>query len=998
MFAAACLLVPVAAGAPPDGLSAADAAPRWVWAGDAEPDGMVRLRKTFAAGKRPKSATLTVAGDNEATVWLGGTQVLQTADWTRPEKADVTNLVGGGEKSLAVLGRNAGGPAGVLVVLDLKYPDGTAKRIVSDATWAAAKNQTGPDGWAWVAAEYPPAADWAAATDLGPAGVEPWGDVKYGDALPAPAATPADQLEVADGYDVELLYSVPKTTQGSWVAMTAAPNGDLVVSDQYGKLYRVAPPGIGDDDAQFAVAPIDVEIGMAQGLLCVGEDLYVVVNDRGNSGLYKVTDADGDGAWDSSTLLQKLDGDGEHGPHAVRLDPSDPSRLWVVAGNHTKLPDGWNRAASPVGNYQEDLLLPRNPDGNGHATGRMAPGGWVASCDLNGEDWRVYASGFRNPYDIAFNADGELFTFDADMEWDAGAPWYRPTRLNHVVSGGEYGWRYGTGKWPEYYADSVGAVVDLGLGSPTGVEFAAGTNFPDQNVVFLADWTNGRVFEATLAPDGASYSGKFRTFLSGRPLPVTDLCANPHDGCLYVTTGGRRTQSGLYRVRYVGDAAPRADDSSSGRTVNIPRRTRHMLERGHAGTPVDVAALWPHLGSPDRAIRYAARVALERHDPDAWRDEYAHELRPHAVIQASLALARTGGQFHRSLLFDKLTALDFSKLTAGQILGAARAYQLAFIRLGGHPTREAVEKVAAQFAAAAPHPDERVNREAVRLLTYLAATDPVPPAAAGVVTLGTDRLAAAETQADQMFYPFMLRNLAGESELWTRDQYETFFGWLNRAEATGRGGASFRKFVAQIRQDAVEKLSDEAKAKLKEVIDAPAPPGDAVAATTRQYVANWQPADFPSPNSSMDERDLDAGRAAYAAAKCAQCHRFAGEGGATGPDLTAVGGRFDARYLLEAILEPDKVISDQYRSDLILTADGRVYNGRVTAEGAGFVTVRTDPFGGATVDVRAEDILEREPSPVSEMPAGLVNTLSEAEVLDLVAYLRAGGDPRAGGE
>ena len=1005
MTAAFCALIPalspLAAAAPPDGLSPADATPHWVWAGGEVGDGdMVRLRKTFAAGTRPASATLTVAADNSATVWFGDAEVLQTADWKRPEKVDVTDRVGGGPNAIRVLARNAGGPAGVLVVLDLKYPDGTAKRVVSDSSWKAAREQTGPDGWAWIAADYSAAAEWDPAADLGPAGVKPWGDVKYGDALPAATATPASELEVAEGYEVELLYSVPKETQGSWVAMTAAPDGDLVVSDQYGKLYRVTPPPQTDDlssPSSLRVTPIAVEVGMAQGLLCVDEDLYVVVNDGGNSGLYKVTDADGDGAWDSSELLKTLDGSGEHGPHAVRLDPADPTRLWVVAGNHTKLPDGWDRDRSPVGNYQEDLLLPRNPDGNGHATGRMAPGGWVASCDLEGDDWRVYASGFRNPYDIAFGpagtpAAGELFTFDADMEWDTGTPWYRPTRLNHVVSGGEYGWRYGTGKWPAYYADSVGAVVDLGLGSPTGVEFAAGTHFPDPAALFLADWTHGRVFEVSMTPDGASYDGRFRTFLSGRPLPVTDLCANPHDGCLYVTTGGRRTQSGLYRVRYTGDSPPQTDDLSSppSRTINTARRTRRMLERGHTGRPVELTALWPHLGSPDRAVRYAARVALERHDPDAWELEYAHETRPHAVVQASIALARRGEQFHRSALFDRLTSLDSSVLTAEQILGVARAYQLAFIRLGGHPARAEVEQTAAQFAGVAPHPDERVNREAVRLLVYLAGTDPVPPAAEDVVDLAIDRLAAAETQQDQMFYPFVLRNLAGRDGLWTRDQYATFFGWLNRAEATGRGGSSFKKFVAQIRQDAVEKLSDAEKADLADVIEAPEPPGGAVAETTRQFVANWQLADFPSPNTKMTGRDLDAGRAAYAAAKCAQCHRFDGEGGATGPDLTGVGGRFDARYLLEAVIDPSKVVSDQYRTETILTADGRVYDGRVTAEEGTHITVRTDPFGGATVDVPTEDVLERLPSPTSEMPAGLVNTLDREEILDLVAYLRAG--------
>ena len=45
--------------------------------------------------------------------------------------------------------------------------------------------------------------------------------------------------------------------------------------------------------------------------------------------------------------------------------------------------------------------------------------------------------------DVAFNEDGEMLTFDADMEWDAGAPWYRPTRINHIISGADYGWRRG---------------------------------------------------------------------------------------------------------------------------------------------------------------------------------------------------------------------------------------------------------------------------------------------------------------------------------------------------------------------------------------------------------------------------------------------------------------------------------------------------------------------------------------------------------------------------
>lgn len=990
MLAHAALLVlsPVVfaplAAAPQDGLSAADAAPHWIWApGQPAAGQTVRLRKTFTPGKRPTAATVTVAGDNAATVWIDGTKVLENDNWSSPSTADVTALAGGRTKVLSVQGKNADGPAGLLVILELTYADGSKKRVVSDGSWKVAPEGTIGTGWATPG--FAGADDWGPAADKGESGVQPWGDVLASKPA-APGATAAEDLDLPADYTAELLYSVPKEEQGSWVAMTADPKGRLIVSDQYGKLYRVTPPAVGDENAEIDVEPIPVDTGMAHGLLCAFDALYVMVNDGGNSGLYRVTDSDGDDRYDAVEKLKFLNGRGEHGPHALREGPD--GRLWVICGNEVKTPEGYNKADSAVKNVAEDLLLPRNPDGNGHATGRLAPAGWIGSCEPDGTDWRLHAAGFRNPYDMAFNRDGELFAFDADMEWDTGTSWYRPTRLNHVVRGGEFGWRFGTGKWPAYYADSVGSVVDLGLGSPTGVEFARGTNFPNPEALFLADWTHGRVFEVTLKPRGASYDATFRTFVAGRPLPVTDLTANPHDGCLYMTTGGRRTQSGFYRLRYTGDATP--TEPAENKVAAAARQLRRTLEAGHTGDPLPVAEIWPHLGSTDRAIRYAARVALERHAPAAWADRFESETRPNAIIQAAVALARTGGQVDRSRLLDKLNKLDLPARTTEQTLDAMRAYQLSFIRLGGHPADERAEALAAKLAALVPSPEEAVNREAVRLLVYLASYDPIPPSARGVVGLAMDRLRVATTQADQMYYPFVLRNVAGREALWSGAQYDTFFGWLNLAETKYRGGNSFKKFVAQIRKDAVAKLSDAQKQQLADVIVAPAPPADAVAATTRQFVANWQTPDFGDPNAQMTGRDLARGKAAYAAAKCAQCHRFDGEGGATGPDLTGVGGRFDARYLLEAILEPSKVISDQYKAELVMTDEGRVYNGRVTNEDDDRITIRTDPFGDASVDVPVASILERVPSDVSLMPGELVNTLEKSEVLDLIAYLRAG--------
>ena len=89
--------------------------------------------------------------------------------------------------------------------------------------------------------------------------------------------------------------------------------------------------------------------------------------------------------------------------------------------------------------WGEDHLLPSFPDGRkATIVVRLAPGGIIYKVDPEmGKTFEVYANGFRNIFDAAFNHDGELFTYDADMEYDFNAPWYRPTRINHVTSGAE---------------------------------------------------------------------------------------------------------------------------------------------------------------------------------------------------------------------------------------------------------------------------------------------------------------------------------------------------------------------------------------------------------------------------------------------------------------------------------------------------------------------------------------------------------------------------------
>ena len=249
------------------------------------------------------------------------------------------------------------------------------------------------------------------------------------------------------------------------------------MSDQYGSLYRVTLPALDAKDEKLDIEMIDVPLGEAHGLLWAFDSLYVMVNHGKvfESGLYRVTDTNNDDKLDKVEQLLKIKGGGEHGPHAVVLSP-DGKSLYIVAGNATRLPELTGSLVPRI--WGEDNLLPRMVDGSGFMTDEKAPGGFICRVSPDGKQCDLVSMGYRNPFDIAFNRDGELFTYDSDMEWDVNLPWYRPTRVLHATSGSDFGYRNGAGKWPPYYIDSLPPVVNVGPGSPTGVTFGYGARFP----------------------------------------------------------------------------------------------------------------------------------------------------------------------------------------------------------------------------------------------------------------------------------------------------------------------------------------------------------------------------------------------------------------------------------------------------------------------------------------------------------------------------------------
>ncbi|HEY0108937.1 MAG TPA: heme-binding protein, partial [Fibrella sp.] len=311
-----------------------------------------------------------------------------------------------------------------------------------------------------------------------------------------------DKLKLQPGFKAEHLYSPSENKQGSWVAMAFDDKGRMIASDQYGGLFRLTIPTVGSASITPTIEKLviskDTSIGMgyAQGLLYAFNSLYVMVNNRPSkqfpkpSGLYRLQDSDGDDQFDKVTMLKELKGEGEHGPHSVVLSP-DKKSIYVVAGNHTDVPqmDAYRLPA----NWKEDNMFPLIKDPRGHANDRYAPGGWIAKIDPEGKRWELMGAGFRNEFDVAFNEAGDMFTYDSDMEWDFGLPWYRPTRICHVTSGAEFGWRTGNSKWLPANPDNLPAIVNIGQGSPTNVLHAQNAKFPTKyrQSLLAFDWSFG---------------------------------------------------------------------------------------------------------------------------------------------------------------------------------------------------------------------------------------------------------------------------------------------------------------------------------------------------------------------------------------------------------------------------------------------------------------------------------------------------------------------------
>ena len=534
---------------------------QWIWRpGAGQAGGTAFFRKAFFI-RQPVYGQIDITADQRYELYVNGRRVGSGGNWRVLDRHEIKPYLVSGRNVIAVRAEKPGaGPAGLVARVILRSAGGTFVSHSTDVTWRCTDREL--PRWNGVNLDD---SSWPGAVALGELGrTAPW----HNNARPADGSAPG-RFKLLANFHVERVVGPQQT--GSLIAMAFDEWGNIIASREGGHPLLIEDR---DSDGRWeSVKRLNDKVKNCQGILPLNREVYVVGDGPEGAALYRLTDEDRDrdGVAETVEVMLKFKGGmGEHGPHALTLGPD--GWIYVLIGNHAGLHSA-PAATSPYRHsYEGDLIQPKYEDPGGHAVGIKAPGGVVARITLDGKHVETVAGGLRNPYDICFNRDGELFTYDSDMEWDEGAPWYRATRLMHVVPGGEYGWRSGWSKWPAYYHDSLPPLLETGRGSPTGLEVYDHTKFPAEyrGALFLCDWTLGRIFCIKAQPAYGTYKATSEVFLEGKPLNVTDLAVGP-DGWLYFCTGGRGTEGGIYRVVYTGPIGPQPKLAGIGRAVRQPQ-------------------------------------------------------------------------------------------------------------------------------------------------------------------------------------------------------------------------------------------------------------------------------------------------------------------------------------------------------------------------------------------------------------------------------------------
>ena len=977
--------------------------PNWIWAeGKQRQHTPVLFEKKFQLRHQGTTALLKFSPCySNLQISIDGALIANATAYQGMQEIKLGQPLAAGSHSMTVRAVGIDGPSAFFTELTLAHRNHPTRIISTGSDWRASIPTDSDEH------EKAP----ATIVNLGPiedafslpkqrrVGIDAWDNYEQWKlALPqgtnktqdAPAFATTENFQIR-----EVNFSTtPELDLGSWVSMTIDSEGRLIIAREASGLLRLtlSPQG----DAITSTEWINRDLKECRGLAFRGKELFVNANN--SKGLYRLR-PEGTG-YGRPELIYSSSGGVGHGRNDLVVGPDN--MLYSIHGDAVDLPKTSVDHTSP---YRQAAKGAKTSEG--HLL-RINPGTGTVE---------ILAAGLRNPYGIDFNQHGDCFTYDADAEHDMGAPWYRPTRILQLTTGGDFGWRGVTGSWPAYYPDHPDNAVpglDIGKGSPTAVKFGTRSNFPARyrQGLYALDWAYGRILLVNMVPRGSGYTMTSETFLKGRPLNVTDLDFGA-DGSMYLITGGRKTQSKIYRVKYTGKANASANASTPDRTAHQIqcqnhaskcRQTRRELESllTHEITPEKFTLAWQQLGNSDPWISHAAARVIERVPTSQWEERALREPNAKIAVEAITCLMRSQRTRSHTQAIKRL--IKFADLSSNidkpnDSIQHAALYgiQLALSQLEENLDQDLIHKLSAMYPikekssfgdSNAPKKPAgiRFHYQHNQLLSDLLASLDDDQVVSKTIPL-LNQFAIPE---QRLHFLYVIRNV---TQGWTRDLRRAYFKNLAMASRE-LGGAGLPEFLQQIREDAMQHVPTGDRPELAGMFDASRgdnSPLPSLTAAPSPIIQDWTVEQILDGDALAG--DHIRGKQIFTTTGCIHCHRFAAEGQLVGPDLTAAMRRYSRRDLLTSIVNPSDVIAENYRSVGILTNDGRIFTGQITRGGdyrSPVLRLATDPAHPfRTVEIQKSEIASRKTSNVSWMPDGLLDTLTRQQIFDLIAYLES---------
>lgn len=755
--------------------------------------------------------------------------------------------------------------------------------------------------------------------------------------------------------------------------------------------------------------------------------LYVVTSQS----VLRLPDRDGDGVNDGSEIVLEMVEPESVYDHAGLLGITATSDGWLYISRGNTGSKGWKIVGT-----------------DGQSIGGYGDGGNILRCRLDGSSLEEVATGFWNPFDLAFDASGRLFAIDNDPDSQG------PNRLVDVVKGGDFGYKSlygGSGihpyvAWNGELAGTLPYAVGLGE-APSGMLDASRTSFPqDYASSFLVSiWEESKIVRVQLREEQGMLSGEVFDVLQGEADFRPVAFAADSKGSVYFTDWVVRTypNHGKGRIWKLVNT-DRSTAMSPRSPFEMADPDSYLVERtAIAGIHdiKDIERLKNALLSEDPHLRTVARETLRQPIFHSWLRQAVMDVNPELRIQAALVLETLETPDRLAILARLLTDQDeavrkVALLWAGRSGSTDLLVKVRSMLREGYITPalfdvyvSTIGHLQPEFQAAYLAREEEFSRALER---------PVPEGyfldILNNATLpGSLRARVLPYLSDEELDVDKLREGVYEGSEVLRDAslFALLYSKKDAAAEVLLDMVSDTRMDPEVRADALFALTyhldrreekDDLKGRVARVIDAVDPADGAngpilIEAMRLSRAMRDTTLGFDVPSTSslspalQDQFDHLAGAYSYPdteaawisalegggdsrrgrrvffskQAQCSTCHTVSDRGGAIGPDLTNVAASKSMQQIVRSILYPSEEIAPEWQGWYVRTADGESHFGRQID--VGYSSVELMDLDGSFKQY--DDVEEYGISSLSLMPEGLYYQMTLTDMRDLVAFLSA---------